>query len=272
MSTAEVVGLWVAVAAYAAAFVLAVFGLVLSRPAALGAAFGATAAGWFAQGSALAFRGVAEWSPPFNTYYESVLCGTWLATGALLVLARRSGGLRPALAILNPVSLLLLGSAMFTDRSLRALIPGLQSWWLVVHVCFALLAFGCMAVAAATGPLLWFPRAARAPAPAVLDRLLFRAFALAFIFQIVMIASGSIWANQAWGRWWGWDPIETFSLLTLIAFGIALHLKIQFGWSGPRLAWLAVAGFLLTVYGIWGVPFFQQSVHLYQGPRGSGGG
>lgn len=272
MIQAELAGLWTAVAAYAGAFVLAALGLALGRRGPLAAALAAAALAWLAQGAALACRGVAEWSPPFNTYYESVLFGTWLAVGALLWLARRPDGLRAGIAVAAPLVLLLLGSAMFTDRSLRALAPGLQSWWLVVHVCFALLAFGSMAVAAAAGALLWLPRARSFAAPRAVERVLPRAFALAFVFQLVMIASGSIWANQAWGRYWGWDPIESFSLVTLLLYGIALHLKTQFGWGGRKLAWLAAAGLLATVYGIWGVPFFQPSVHLYQGPRGPGGG
>ncbi len=273
MVECELAGYWGAIGAYAAAFVLAAFGLALSRKGPLSAALAGTAAGLACHTASLVCRGLAQWAPPFITYYESVLFGTWLAALIALVAALRRPGLTPLLVAVNPLNLLLLGSGLFASRELAPLAPMLQSWWLVVHVVFALLAFGAMTVGAAAGFLrLAAARAAWAPSAELPDLVVFRSLALAFLFQLVMVVSGSIWADQAWGRFWGWDPIETFSLLTLIVFAIALHLRLSFGWRGRKLAWAAMAGFLLTVYGIWGVPFFQPSIHLYQDPKAQGTG
>ncbi len=273
MLAAELIGFWAAVAAWAVATLAATGGLVLGRDGWVRAAGAAAATGVAGQVAALLARGLGGWGPPFTTYYESVLFGTLLAGGALMWLGRTRPPFRAALVVAAPVILLLLGSAVFTAREFEPLSPTLQSWWLVVHVLFALAAFGAMLVAAGLAGVVLVPGAAARWLPATgADGWLVRAFSLAFVFQLVMVASGSIWAHQAWGRAWGWDPIETCSLLVAIVLGLALHLHRLHGWRGGRLAWLAIGAFLLTAYGIWGVPFFQPSVHLYQGPRGPGGG
>lgn len=271
MQIVELAGLGGAMGGYAAAFVAAILSLVLKRPRTLGPAYALSVAGAVFHSAALVSRGLGYWIPPFITYYESVLFGSWLAMVASLVLVRRLEDLRAILAALCPVMLLLMGSAMFTNREFAPLSPTLQSWWLVVHVLFALLAFAGMAVAFGGAVFLFLsPRARGGSTASRTDRVIYKSIILAFIFQMVMLVSGSIWANQAWGRYWGWDPIETFSLLTLVLFGISLHLRFQYGWKGRRMAWFAVLGFLFTIYGIWGVPFFSQSIHLYQGPQGPG--
>lgn len=273
MVAAELAGLWLTIAALAASFILAAVAVALDRPGWLAQARAVALAGLVPQAVALAVRGIAQYAPPFTTYFESVMFGTFLALAGWGWSTRGRGGFPAAIAVVAPVNLLLLGSAVFTAREFKPLGPALQSWWLVVHVLFALLAFAAMTGAAGAAVLgVTNGRAAWRPEPAALDRFLSRAFALSFLFQLVMTTSGAVWAHEAWGRYWGWDPIETFSLLTLIVFGIALHLVRMHGWRGRTLAWAAIAGFLLTVYGIWGVPLFFPSVHLYQGPRGPGGG
>ena len=269
MQMLEVVTYGLALAGYAAAFILAVLALVIKKPRTLAPAYVAAVAGTAALTVSLASRGFGFGAPPFITYYESVSFGSWLAMAGLLYFSLRRKELRAVLAVLCPVLLLLMGSAMFTHREFEKLSPALQSWWLVVHILFAMLSFASMAVAfGAAVILVFFPRAKWSPSAKLADSVISKSIILAFIFQMVMLVSGSIWGNQAWGRYWGWDPIETFSLLTLILFGIAIHLQVQFGWKGKRMAWLAIIGFLCTVYGIWGVPFFSQSLHLYQGPAG----
>lgn len=266
MFAVELPAFWTAVGAWGLAFAATAAGTVLGRPAWNRLGRGLAAAAVLAQGAALVGRGLTAWSPPFTTYYESVLGGTWLAGAAALLATRRRPELAGILLVTAPVALLLLGSSVFTVREFAPLGPALQSWWLVVHVVFALLAFAAALTAAGAGAVL-VVRPSREGAGIVVSR----GIALAFLFQLVMIASGAIWAHQAWGRYWGWDPIETCSLLTLLVFGLGRHLERLHGWGGRRLAGVAVAGFLVTAYGIWGVPFFQPSVHLYQGPRGPGG-
>lgn len=265
----ELLGYWVALAFYAVGFITAASGLVLKSRFLMRFAVMAVVAGLLGHTVSLVSRGIVQWSPPFITYYESISFGTWLATGMFFAFARAHPSILPALVVLAPINLILMGAAMFDSREMFSLEPALQTWWLVVHVLFAMLAFGCMLVAVGVGVvMIIFPRARWAPPREKVDRLLFQAFSLAFIFQLVMVASGSIWANQAWGRFWGWDPIETFSLLTLAVLGTAVHLRLVFNWRGRSLAWLSVIGFLLTVYGAWGVPMVSKSIHLYQAPQG----
>ena len=88
---------------------------------------------------------------------------------------------------------------------------------------------------------------------AALDEGAARLVAVGFLGHTVMIASGAIWANGLWGRYWGWDPIETWSLVTWLTYAVYLHLRFTLGWSGRRAAWLglvAAAGIVLTFFGI----------------------
>jgi ABC-type transport system involved in cytochrome c biogenesis permease subunit len=140
----------------------------------------------------------------------------------------------------------------------RALEPPFRSGWLAVHVTFAWLAFGSYLVASALAlQYLWVTRrAAAVPVPdrrAVLDELAARLIAFGFVADSVMIASGAIWAHGLWGRYWGWDPIETWSLVSWLIYGVNLHLRFTLGWSGRRaaaVAALSVVGIVVTFFGI----------------------
>ncbi len=216
---------------------------------------------WVLQTVALAWRGIVQFSPPFITYFESVAFGCWLAAGGYLLFARRL----PAAvgATVSLINFLLLGSAALAPRPLTPLPPALQSWWLLFHVLFALLTFGALVVGAGAAAALLLPSRVVQDRER-LGRWLVPCLSFAFMSQLAMITSGAIWAHKAWGRYWGWDPIETFSLLTWLVYGVALHAHYTYGWKGPRLAWSLVTGLVLAIYGIWGVPYFSKSVHLYE--------
>lgn len=260
MDLIEPVCLLTALGLYAAAFVAAAAAISFkeSWARALTPLLGLA---WVLQLVALAWRAMIQFSPPFITYFESVSFACWLAAGVYLLWARR---LAPAVgATVSLVNFLLLGSTVMVPRPLTTLPASLQSWWLVFHVAFALLTFGVLVVGSGAAAALLLPSRFVSDRER-LGRWLVPCLSFAFMSQLAMIASGAIWAQKAWGRYWGWDPIETFSLLTWLLYGVALHAHYTYGWKGKRLAWALVAGMLLAGYGIWGVPFFSESVHLYE--------
>jgi ABC-type transport system involved in cytochrome c biogenesis permease subunit len=131
-----------------------------------------------------------------------------------------------------------------------------KSWWLVLHIGFAKLFVATVVLAAICAvAYLWKRRRpgslAQLPDPPRLDLYAHQFLLSAFLFLGVMIAAGALWANQSWGRYWGWDPMETTSLVTWIAFGVILHFRVLHRWEGARMAWLtllALAFALVTVY------------------------
>ena len=85
--------------------------------------------------------------------------------------------------------------------------------------------------------------------------------AVGFIFLSIMIVAGAIWANEAWGRYWGWDPIETWSLISWVVYAGYLHANLTLGWKGTRCAWYAVLALPVMVFTLIGVPIAYQSIH-----------
>jgi ABC-type transport system involved in cytochrome c biogenesis permease subunit len=144
------------------------------------------------------------------------------------------------------------------DQAAHALEPPYRSNWLMVHVVFAWLAFGSYVVASAlAGYFLWVTRrAVPVPEPdrrGLVDELAARLIAFGFVSDSVMIASGAIWAHGLWGRYWAWDPIETWSLVSWLVYGVNLHLRFTLGWQGRRAAWVAVLsvlGIIVTFFGL----------------------
>ncbi len=217
---------------------------------------------------------VARWLesgyPPFSNMPESL---SWMAWGMCLVyfvsrLFVHFPGLEAA-ACLGAVAILATTSGF--DMAPRPLMPALQSNWLVFHVLTCMIAYGAFFAAfllAALWLLAWHKR----EAGTVVDALSYQTMAFGFLLLTVGIVSGAIWARQAWGRYWGWDPKETWSLLTWFVYGIYLHYRLIAGQKGvgrermPLLNSLfAIAGFGATLFTYFGVNFLLPSLHSYAG-------
>ena len=153
-------------------------------------------------------------------------------------------------------TLLVLGKGLGARAAGAPLAPVFRSNWLVVHVLSAWVAFGSYLVAAGLAAhYLWLGR--RTPAegtrPEVIEELSAKLVVLGFLGHSVMLVSGALWAHGLWGRYWGWDPLETWTLVSWLIYSVYLHLRFTLGWKGRRAAWVAVssvAGVLVTFYGI----------------------
>jgi len=241
----------------------------------------ATVVAWLglaANTGALAARGVAAGRVPYVTQYEYLTAFAWAVAAIYLLFEWRFSSaradLRPAgsLALLLAVGLLGYGSTF--SRQVEALMPLLRSNWLIFHIFTAVIGYGAAGVATALA-VLYLARSiwpgeeswlGRLPAPNDLDQAAYRCIAFAFPFLALVNITGAIWAYDAWGRYWGWDPKETWSLITWLMYAFYLHARLRSGWRGAKANVLALIGFaavMFTFIGVDHLPTSSYSVHTY---------
>jgi cytochrome c-type biogenesis protein CcsB len=257
---------WSAVTLYALATALYFFWAAFRKEwgAAAGRWLGAAALAPHA--ASLALRWAEVGHGPYNTRYEVLSADTFLLVLVWIGAGFFARGLRPLGALVMPAAFLLMGWSVSTFE-LKAEVPIIfKSYWLALHVGFAKL-FGAtviLAAACATAYLVKRRRPealARLPGPERLDLYAHQFLLVSFLFLGVMIVAGSLWAHQSWGRYWGWDPIETCSLVTWIAFGVILHFRVLHRWSGPRMAWLTFVGFAFAMITLYVVAIVVPTIH-----------
>ncbi len=237
-----------ALAAWAAGYVLGRERLAAAAPWALGLAWAALTGGLAALWAALG-------RPPLANQYESLLTLLWFVFPLAFYFLRRTGRreIAPAAAL---AACLLFGAAALLDKTARPLMPALRSNWLVFHVLSSMAAYAAFALAAAAGAWAVF----RAEAAA--DDFLLRLTKAGFAFLTLGIITGSVWAETAWGAWWSWDPKETWSLLTWLAYAVALHLRLK-GLRGRKFAVILVCCFALVLFTYFGVNYLLSGMHSY---------
>jgi cytochrome c-type biogenesis protein CcsB len=204
---------------------------------------------------------------PLSNFYESLIFFAWcLPALGLLAFRRYLKGYLGALVAMLSTLLLAYASLGDVDSRIKPLMPALKSNWLLIHVVTAFLGYAAFALAFG-GAILYLlqdrrPRASLPPLP-VLDRLIYRTTVLGFLLLTLGIFTGAIWAETAWGRYWSWDPKETWSLITWFIYAALLHARLLKGWHGRRIAWLAVLGFMAVLFTYLGVSFLLTGLHSY---------
>jgi cytochrome c-type biogenesis protein CcsB len=235
----------------------------------------ATLLGWLGfalLGASLVFRTIATGHGPFSNMYEFSIAFAWGILGAYYWFERKYHQRVLALVVL-PVALGLLGYAVYVSNTqggaaIEPLVPALQNNLLLsVHVATAIVAYGSFTIAFAAAVLyLLQPEGGRwgLPKPAVLDEIGYRAIVVGFPFLTLTIVLGAVWADVAWGRYWGWDPKETASLVTWFIYGAYLHARVMRGWRGNKAAILLIVGFGATLLTYFGNLIFG-GLHSYSG-------
>lgn len=226
------------------------------------------AAGLVPHIAALALRWWAVGHGPYMTRYEVLSSDALAAVALYLIISRLRSGLKQVGLVVMPLSFLLMAAGLLTDPSISYLPPSLRGVWLVFHILFAKIAAGslCIAFGAAALYLVKVSRptwrlSARLPTLEILDANAHRFTSFGFIFWSIMIGAGAIWADQSWGRYWAWDPVETWSLITWLLFGAALHARRFHGLRGRGAAWLTSACFAVSLFTLFAVPFVTGSLH-----------
>lgn len=268
MTTPFAVVFWVMAVVYAVAVAARIGGHIF-RARKLGrVAAGALYAGIGLHTVLVAWRWIGTGHVPVIGNFENALVGGWFIAVMSAIAARRDRYPLVAAATL-PFALLVLGGGALSDTSPSPFVAALNSFWLYIHIFFAWLAYGGYTVACGAAIVyLARTRAGRqAPAREDLDRLdevMFRSTAFGFVTDGIMIAAGSIWAKDLWGAYWSWDPVETWSLLSWLVYGLILHLRSTLGWRGRPVAWLLVVAVVTVLVSFWGVNLVMSgSAHVF---------
>jgi cytochrome c-type biogenesis protein CcsB len=222
------------------------------------------------------FRGISAHRVPWGNMYEFSITGALGFTGAyLFALAKykvRWLGLPVVIAVL-----LTLGTAITVlYRPSAPLVPALKSTWLAIHVSAAIASGGVFLLANCVAGMYLIldnmerkgarkPWAVNLPTLESLDQLSYRLVAFVFPLWTFAVIAGAIWAESAWGRYWGWDPKETWAFITWVAYAAYLHARVTVGWRGRRAAWLCIFAGSTFLFNYIYVNIWGTGRHTYSG-------
>jgi cytochrome c-type biogenesis protein CcsB len=231
----------------------------------------------------IVLRGLATVRVPWGNMYEfiNLTCFCGLVAGAIVL---RRPQYRPLwVFLLVPVLILLTVSGRWLYTNAAPVMPALQSYWLPIHVSVVSLGSGVFMVAGIASILfllrtsrLGDPQNERAegalarmiqrfPDAQTLDRVAYRTTIFAFPVFGFGVIFGAIWAEEAWGRYWGWDPKETVSFVAWVVYAAYLHARSTAGWRDRKAAWINVAGFVAMVFNLFFVNLVTVGLHSYAG-------
>ncbi|MFZ9309585.1 MAG: c-type cytochrome biogenesis protein CcsB [Candidatus Nanopelagicales bacterium] len=228
-------------------------------------------------------RGFSAGRAPWGNMYEYSITGTLLALVVFLIYSLKRDIRWLGLFVIIP-ALLSLGLAITVLYSESAqLIPALKSYWLIIHVFAAIVSGGLFTLGASVSGLqivashvekkitggenpgrLGFI-AKRIPDSNTLDLFAYRIHAFVFPLWTFTVVAGAIWARSAWGRYWGWDPKETWAFITWVGYAAYMHARITIGWKGNKAATIALIAFATFIFNYFLVNIFFSGLHSYAG-------
>ena len=231
----------------------------------------------------IVLRGLATTRVPWGNMYEfiNLTCFSGLVAGAIVL--RRAQYRALWVFVLVPVLILLTVSGRWLYTNAAPVMPALQSYWLPIHVSVVSLGSGVFLVAGVSSILFLVKMShlgapsdsaaqgtaarivARLPDAQVLDRIAYRTTSFAFPVFGFGVIFGAIWAEEAWGRYWGWDPKETVSFIAWVIYAAYLHARSTAGWRDKKAAWINVAGFVAMVFNLFFINLVTVGLHSYAG-------
>lgn len=229
-------------------------------------AFNLTVVAVLLHAAALVARGLAAGRAPWGNMYEYTLGVTLVAGVALVVSVRSQPVARDLGGWLTGLLVLALGLAvtvLFTPAD--ELIPVLDSYWLVIHVAAAITGGGIFTIGALATVGALVRRRAGSSSAERLERLAYGAHLVAFPIWTFAVIAGAIWAENAWGRYWGWDPKETWAFITWVFYAAYLHAQATPRWRQGRASALALAGYTAFLFNLFGVNMWITGLHSYAG-------
>jgi cytochrome c-type biogenesis protein CcsB len=240
-------------------------------------AFSLTVLAWVLHVLGTVLRGFANGHVPWSNMFEFSLTSSAIIVGVFIIVQFWQN-LRFLGAYITGFGLLLLGVGtvnFYVD--VKPLPPALQSYWLVIHVFVATLATALFAIGAGlsiaqllqarreSGKSTWLKGLQTLPDAQRLENLAYRVVMVGFVFWTFTVIAGSIWAEKAWGSYWGWDTKEVWTFIIWVLFAGYIHARATRGWRGARSAWLALVGFSAVLFNFTIVNLFFKGLHTYSG-------
>ncbi len=228
----------------------------------------------------IVLRGMATARVPWGNMYEFINLTCFSGLVAAAIVLRRPQYRALWVFVLVPVLILLTVSGRWLYTNAAPVMPALQSYWLPIHVSVVSLGSGFSSSAVSPASCScsrcrrWGSLTARASSPAIvqrlpdaqtLDRIAYRTTIFAFPVFGFGVIFGAIWAEEAWGRYWGWDPKETVSFIAWVIYAAYLHARSTAGWRDRKAAWINVAGFIAMVFNLFFINLVTVGLHSYAG-------
>lgn len=269
--TAEILLMWLSLTFFVVATIMYVIGVIFAKERVSSRALTVTALGLVPQIAAVAVRWARLGHGPYIGYYEVANALTLCTVVLFVVAAWRNRRLNPVGIMIMPVAVMLLGAAMFASKADFPITASLASYWLFIHVAFANVAFAAFAASFGFAAVYvirerskdgkWATRLAKLPRQGAVEDLMSRFVLAGFLLWGIMIVTGAIWAEESWGRYWSWDPIETWSLIVWLIYAVYLHLRYTIRWRGQRLAWFAIVAMPIALFCLVGIPTVYNTIH-----------
>lgn len=276
MDSSQLFGICMIAYLFSAAFYLGLLVFKLPRAGQIGIVLAIS--GLVIQTGAIGLRWVESYRmgmghAPLTNMYESLVFFAWCTTLLYLFLDFRFKA-RIIGAFVMPCVAVAMAYASFSNRiddRINPLIPALQSNWLIAHVVTCFIGYGAFAVAGGLGLMYLIKNRSvtkqsqsdTLPDLKVIDDLTHKTIVFGFLWLSAGIITGAIWANEAWGTYWSWDPKETWSIITWFLYAFTLHARFTRGWGGNRIAWMAILGFIAVFFTYFGVNYLLSGLHSY---------
>lgn len=264
----ELMLFWTAVGLYGLSTFSYIFGLIAKQEKLFTVGLFSALAGFIPHVTVIGLRWSATGITPFISISESIMLGVFMTVLLFLIFQFSTKKVRPLGVLVMPVAFVLMGWAGTLMKEVAAtLAPALQSGWIWVHIVGASAGFASVLIAAGLGLLYLLKEKSsggiydKLPDLATLDLFSYRFVAGGFILFGLMMISGCFWSNQVKGNYWNWDPVEVWSLVSWLIYGIYLHLRVTFGWRGRKLAWYALIALFAMIVSYWGIPFSVETFH-----------
>ncbi|RRJ85255.1 cytochrome c biogenesis protein CcsA [Aestuariirhabdus litorea] len=205
---------------------------------------------------------------PFNTMFEILSSNIWSLTLFFSIVYWRIRAIRPIAVFVLPVLFMMMGWMMMMPDHDSILPTTYQTVWLYVHIGFGKVFMGALLVSFGLAMVVLLREGAfikenfaRLPDNRSLDELSYRFILLALIFDSLMLVAGAIWAQEAWGRYWAWDPLETWAFASWLLLAFTLHCRVTFRPQPLYSAMLAILVFAISFMTFFGIPFINQVPH-----------
>ena len=210
---------------------------------------------------------------PLSNWYESLVFFAWAVIFLYVLIEWRTKN-RSIGAFASLLALLIMAYASFSgvNSQIQPLFPALKSNWLITHVITCFVGYAAFGIAFCLSLMFLLKKLDSSkrksiflkaiPDSGILDELNYQMIIIGFILLTIGIITGAVWAHSAWGRYWGWDPKETWSLITWLVYAAVLHSRMMRGWRGRRIAYLSIIGFGAVLFTYFGVNYLP-GLHSY---------